>query len=140
MRPFLPLLVSVVATVAIAGCADQNTVSGTIKVDPAVAKTLGTSDTLFIVARRADGPGGPPVAVKRIVGMTFPMTYTFTPQDVMMPGTPFTGKLNISASIKKSGIVGVNVPGDMAGSYSNNPVEVGAKDVDITLERLPDPK
>ena len=125
-------------SLALAGCDDAGgkTVSGTIAMSPALQAKLGASDALFIIARRADAPGGPPLAVKKIIGMKFPLDYSFAQEDVMMPGTPFDGKVNIVARIRKSGNAMTAMPGDMEGSYPKNPVSVGSKGIDFAIDRM----
>ena len=50
----------------------------------------------------------------------------------MMPGTWFRGKLEIKASLRKSGFVGIPTKQDLAGTATLT-VEPGAKGVDIEL-------
>jgi cytochrome c-type biogenesis protein CcmH len=130
------LLATLLVLPWLGGCenAGQSSVSGTISMTPELQKTLGASDTLFIVAKPKGG-GGPPLAVQRIVGMKFPLDYTFTQEDVIRPGIPFQGEVTVSAVIRKSGFVGMNTPGDMEGAYAK-PVSVGTQHVDFAIDQV----
>lgn len=111
------------------------TVSGTITMPEAMQAKLGESDTLFIVARPVGQQEGPPLAVKRMVGVRFPVAYTFDQQDVLQPTQTLAGELTIKASIHKSGLANVRVPGDMEGEPAR-PVKVGEKDADFAIDRV----
>jgi len=55
---------------------------------------------------------------------------------VMMQGTPFTGKINISARLDKDGNAMTREAGNVLGDYRKNPVDVGSQNVDIVLDQL----
>jgi cytochrome c-type biogenesis protein CcmH len=108
-------------------------IQGVIDID---SKSKGSTDpqsVLFIIAKTTSG-AGPPLAVKKIPGPKFPLTYSVGPEDVMMPGSVFSGKLFISARLDKDGNIATKQPGDFAGEYKKNPVDAGAKKIDFTLE------
>lgn len=130
------LLAPLATLLLVSGCdaPDANAVSGTITLAPDRAARLGASDTLFIIARPAGQAGGPPLAVLKLMGMKFPLHYAIGQEDVLMPGKFFTGKVEVQALIRKSGMVNVAVPGDVRGAYTK-PVEPGAKNVDIALDQ-----
>ena len=121
------------------GCSKQTTpgiIAGTIVVDPGLLDKVNPSATLFIIARQADSPFGPPLAVQRIQSPEFPFSYSLSGDDVMRPGTPFQGKVNLKVKLDSDGTVGAQ-PGDLEGEYGKNPVTVGQKDgVNITLDVL----
>ena len=121
------------------GCSKQpmpGTITGTISVDPGLADKVDPSATLFIVARQADVPFGPPLAVQRIQSPDFPVSYTLSGEDVMRPGTLFQGKIHVKAKLDGDGTVGTQ-PGDLEGEYSKNPSVVGQTEaVNITLNKL----
>ena len=78
-------------------------IEGTVQLDPGqAAQAIGRS-TLYIVARAAGAEGGPPLAVKRIVGPIFPVSFALGSGDVMMPGTAFEGPLELSARLDRDG-------------------------------------
>ncbi len=130
-------LVSAVLTLSLAGRgAAADTISGTITIDPKLTRLVAPTDVLFITAR-VPAPGGAPgrmLAAKRMDALTFPLTYTLTPQDVMMGGA-FQGKVNIIARIKKSGSAGPPEPGDLEGQYAKNPATVGDQHADIVINK-----
>ena len=76
-------------------------IEGTVRLAP--GRTTGASErsTLYIVARAAGAGGGPPLAVKRIVSPTFPVSFSLGPGDVMMPGMAFEGPLDLSARLEQ---------------------------------------
>jgi cytochrome c-type biogenesis protein CcmH len=108
-------------------------IEGVIDVDAKARPALDPNAVLFIVAKSTNGPG-PPLAAKRIANAKFPLKYSLGAGDVMMPGTPFSGKVFVSARLSKTGNAATKGPGDLAGEYTKNPVEVGAKKVDFLLE------
>jgi cytochrome c-type biogenesis protein CcmH len=111
-------------------------ISGKITIDPKLKANLDPNAALFIIARPAGGSGGPPLAVKKIDKPTFPLTYSLRQENVMMQGTPFTGKINITARLDKDGNPTTRGAGDITGEYKKNPVEVGSKNVDIVIDQL----
>ena len=78
-------------------------ISGKITIDPKLKANVDPNAALFIIARPAGGAGGPPLAVKKIDKPTFPLTYSLSQENVMMQGTPFTGKINITVRLDKDG-------------------------------------
>ncbi len=121
------------------GCSKQPTpgiIAGTISVDPRLADKVNPSATLFIVARQAGVPFGPPLAVQRIQSPEFPFAYTLSGEDVMRPGTPFQGKVTVKAKLDADGTVGTQ-PGDLEGQYAKNSAMVGQDEVvDIIFDTL----
>ncbi|MET0643908.1 MAG: hypothetical protein ABWZ17_05990, partial [Candidatus Binatia bacterium] len=91
--------------------------------------------TLFIIAR-ADAAKGPPLAVKKIDRPVFPLSYSLGPENVMMQGMPFTGRVTITARLDKDGNPTTRQPGDLTGDYQKNPVTVGSKNIDIVLDQV----
>jgi cytochrome c-type biogenesis protein CcmH len=111
-------------------------ITGKITIDPKLKANLDPNAALFIIARRAGGAAGPPLAVKKIDRPTFPLVYTLGQENVMMQGTPFTGKIDIIVRLDKDGNPTTRGAGDMTGDYKKNPVEVGAKNADITIDQM----
>ncbi len=109
-------------------------IEGSVRLEAGRAGDTGSRSTLYIVARRAGAQGGPPLAVKRIVGPTFPVSFSLGPGDVMMPGMAFEGPLNLSARLDRDGDPLTREPGEPAGAYGGNPVKPGARDVTIHLK------
>jgi cytochrome c-type biogenesis protein CcmH len=112
--------------------AGDATIGGTISLAPQLRGRLTAGATLFIILRK--GPG-PPFAVKRIGGPSFPVRYRVGPGDVMMAGTPFEGEVTVSARVSGTGGAGPAQPGDLEGDHPG-PVAVGARGVDIVISRI----
>ncbi|HWP57756.1 MAG TPA: cytochrome c-type biogenesis protein CcmH [Candidatus Acidoferrales bacterium] len=112
----------------------HESISGTVFLAGAVASRLAEKAVLFIIARPAGG-GGPPLAVKKIEHPKFPLAYSLSQENVMMPGVSFSGKLDVSARLDRDGNPMTRQPGDLTGEYRANPVEVGAQKVDIVIDQ-----
>jgi hypothetical protein len=112
------------------------TISGKITIDAKLKDMIDPQAALFIIARPAAGAGGPPLAVKKIDKPTFPLDYSLGQENVMMQGTPFTGKINIIVRLDKDGNPTTRGAGDLTGEYKKNPVEAGAKNVDIAIDQV----
>jgi cytochrome c-type biogenesis protein CcmH len=110
-------------------------ISGKITIDPKLKTKVAPSAALFIIARSAGAPAGPPLAVKKIDRPAFPVDYTLSQENVMMPGAPFAGKITITVRLDKDGDPVTRGSGDLIGDYKK-PVEVGAKNVDIAIDQL----
>lgn len=83
----------------------KGTVEGTIFIPSNRKKALNKNAVLFITVRRAGGPPGPGAmmgAQKHPVG-DFPMPFSLSSRDAMIPGTPFDGEVNISVRIDSDG-------------------------------------
>ena len=118
------------------GQASGQQITGTITVDPKLKDAVNPQWTLFIIARSAEGGGGPPLAVKKIDRPGFPLAYSLGSENVMMQGRPFSGKVTIIVRLDKDGNATTRDPGDLIGEYKKNPVEVGSKNVDIVLDQI----
>jgi hypothetical protein len=95
---------------------------------------MNSKATLFIIARPAGAGGGPPLAVKKIDQPVFPLSYVIGAENVMMQGTPFTGKINLTVRLDNDGNPTTRTPGDLMGNYQG-PVDVGAKNIDIVIDQ-----
>lgn len=109
-------------------------IEGVVSIDPKIKTKVDRGSPLFIIARPAKSPAGPPLAVKKIDRPVFPLSYSLGPEDVMMPGVPFNGKLLISASLDQDGNPTTREPGKLMGEYKKNPVEIGSKEVNIVID------
>jgi hypothetical protein len=112
------------------------TVSGTITLPAARKKNVSSGDVIFIVARRAGGPPGPGsmLAVQKHPVGDFPMPFTLSGRDAMIPGTPFEGMVNVTVRLDKDGDAMTRRKGDLFGQANN--VKVGAQDVVIPLDSV----
>jgi cytochrome c-type biogenesis protein CcmH len=111
------------------------TISGKITIDAKLKDKIDPQAVLFIIARQAGGAAGPPLAVKKIDSPKFPLDYSLGQDNVMMQGTPFAGKLNITVRLDKDGNPATRGAGDLTGEYKKNPVEVGTKNADIVINQ-----
>jgi cytochrome c-type biogenesis protein CcmH len=107
------------------------TVSGTVRLDPALAKRVAPGDTVFIFARAAEGPRVP-LAVTRREVRELPATFTLDDRMAMAPGMNLSahGRVVVGARVSKSGQP-TSQPGDFEGLSA--PVSVGATGVNIVI-------
>ena len=117
------------------GNAGSGTISGVVSIDPAVASKQEPGDVLFVIIRR---PGGSPrpLAAVRIEHPKFPVPFEITNADVMIPGSELRGMVAVVARLDKDGSAGPAQPGDIEGEFEKNPTMVGAKDVEIVLNKV----
>jgi cytochrome c-type biogenesis protein CcmH len=111
-------------------------ITGKVTVDARLKDSVNSQATLFIIARAAEGGGGPPLAVKKIDRPVFPLSYSLGPENVMMQGRPFSGKVMIAVRLDKDGNPTTREAGDLIGEHKSNPVDVGSKNVDIVLDQV----
>ena len=116
--------------------ATGQTISGTITIDAKLKSNLDPNAALFIIARPAGGAGGPPLAVKKIDKPVFPLNYSLGQENVMMQGTPFSGKVNLTVRLDKDGNPTTRGAGDLTGEYKKNPAMVGTKNADVVLDQV----
>jgi cytochrome c-type biogenesis protein CcmH len=115
-------------------------IRGTVSLDEKLRAAASPGATLFIIARPAGAPAGPPLAVKKIPAPEFPLSYTLGPGDVMIPGRSLSGAIDLSARLDQDGNPATRQPGDLSGEYKRNPVTPGAENVNIVLDRLHEPE
>lgn len=109
-------------------------ISGEIEVSPSLAAEVKSGDVLYVVARRVAASGEvmrAPVAVDRLVVARLPMAFKMGAAQVMVPGTPFGGKLQITVRLDRDGDAMSRKPGDLEGQTR---VEVPAEGVKIVLD------
>ncbi len=107
-------------------------IAGTIILAEGLRGEAPAGGTLFVIARRGDGP---PLAVTKIVDPRFPVRFTLGPEHVMVPGTEFAGEVALIARLKRDGRAAAAVRGDLEGT-TPGPVAVGTTDAHITLEAV----
>ena len=109
------------------------TVSGTVKLDPALKARVADTDAVFVFARSADRPTGPPLAAMRKTVKDLPLKFTLDDSMAMMPSLNLSSATSVvvTARISKTGNVTPN-PGDMQGF--SQPVKVGAKGISVTID------
>jgi len=109
--------------------------AGTVTLDPAVASRMAPTDVLFVIVRRPSGPPRP-LAALRIEHPTFPQHFEITNADVIIQGSELKGMVAVTARLDKDGSAGPAQPGDIEGEFVKNPTMVGAKDIEIVLNRI----
>jgi cytochrome c-type biogenesis protein CcmH len=86
---------------------------------------------LFLIARSAESREI--LAVRKEVGAEFPFSFHLSAADAMTEGTSFSGTLEITARLSKTGEAMPN-PGDLEGIARNVPAS--ARGVAITLDTV----
>ena len=104
-------------------------IGGTIRLADGLSAPSGA--VLFIIARR--GEGGPPLAVKRVVGARFPLDFTLGPEDRMIAAMPFQGPLSVTARVDGDGNAMSRSPGDLQGALPQ-PVETGTTGLELVID------
>ena len=112
--------------------AEAKTVSGTIRVDPAIADQVSTEASLFLIARSDGAQRGMPLAVKKLAGIKFPYDFSLGQADVMLPGAVFDGPVTIFARLDKDGDA-APAPGDIDGNVTTT---AGDQNAEIILNHL----
>ncbi|HUG54192.1 MAG TPA: hypothetical protein VMR21_11340 [Vicinamibacteria bacterium] len=115
---------------AATAASEAESVTGTITVAPSLA-SRATGEALFIIARA--GADRQIVAVRRAEVTSFPVTFRISAADAMTAGTSFSGPLEITARLSKTGDA-VASKGDLAGVARD--VKVGARDVTVVLDTV----
>jgi hypothetical protein len=111
----------------------KQTISGTITLPAARKGDVKKGDAMFLIARKTDGPGGL-LAVQRMQADVFPMPFTLSNRDAMIPGTPFEGRIAISVRVDKDGDPITRRKGDVFGQA--NGIAVGTQDVQVSLDTV----
>jgi hypothetical protein len=107
-------------------------ITGRIQIAPALAEKAAGKPVLFIIAR-TERPG-PPLAAQKVSNPRFPLNFTLSGRDVMVPGLRFEGSVRISARLDTDGSAGRPQPGDMEGRAPGL-TPVGAKGVTIIIDK-----
>lgn len=111
---------------------EKAVITGTVVLkEGLVPKGFGT---LFVIAREQGEIVGPPLAVRRIEGPVFPVTFQLSQKNVMMSDRSFTGQIMLTAKWSKQGSPMAVSPGDLSTSTSQD-VSVGTRDVKIVLDQ-----
>jgi hypothetical protein len=106
-------------------------ISGTISL--AAGIEARPSSILFVIARPKGVSAGPPLAVLRLPGPSFPLEFQIGPQNVMIPGMQFQGEIALSARLDSDGNAMTRAPGDPRGE-SEGAHAPGATGVSIVLD------
>ena len=114
----------------------KTSISGTVTLPSARKRDVKPTDIVFIIARKAGaapGPGSMLAVQKHPVG-EFPMPFTLSGRDAMIPGTPFEGAITITVRLDKDGDGLTRKKGDLYGQV--NGVQVGSQGVTIPLDSV----
>jgi len=114
-----------------AKAAASSSVSGVVKLDPALAAQAAPGDAVFVFARPASG-GRMPLAVLRAKVKDLPLSFTLDDSMAMSPAMTLSSasQVTVGARISKSGNA-IPQPGDLAGETTG--VTPGAKNVEIRI-------
>ena len=89
-------------------------INGTVEIDAALKGKLAPSAVLYITAKNAEGGRGMPLAVMRVPQpIRFPVSFSLSEANAMIPGTQLEGKIAVSARVNQSGSAGPAQPGDL---------------------------
>lgn len=107
-------------------------VSGTVRLDPALKAQVADTDMVFVFARAAEGPRMPLAVIRKTV-KDLPLTFTLDDSMAVMPSLKLSSvaRLVVGARISKSGNANPG-PGDLQGT--SQPVRIGTKDIGITID------
>jgi len=108
---------------------------GTVQFAPDVVPTSPESGIVFLYARQPEVQRGPPLAAVRLAGSKGPVAFLLGDKDAMMGGT-LGAAVNLEARWDQDGNAMTKQPGDIEGTYTNNPARPGQKDVIILLDTV----
>ncbi len=131
------LLMIALLAATFAACSESapttpGTLGGTVSLKSELAKQVDPNAVLYIIARKEVGP---PLAVKRVAQPKFPLTYSLSQADAMLPGSQLQGEVKLTARLDKDGNAGPLQTGDMTGAVVGT-VPVGKSNADITIDTL----
>jgi hypothetical protein len=112
-------------------------ITGTVILPAARRADVAPSDVIFLVARRiADNPSarGTLVAVKKLSAASFPLPFTLSARDMMVPTGAFDGDVSISVRVDKDGDPMTRRKGDVFGGLPK--VRVGTHGVKLALDQI----
>ncbi|MBK5258568.1 MAG: tetratricopeptide repeat protein [Thermoanaerobaculia bacterium] len=83
----------------------------TLDLDAAARGRASQGGVLYVIARPAGVMGGPPVAVKRVAPVSFPLTFDLSSADSMM-GQPLPASMRVEARLDSDGDAATKNPND----------------------------
>ena len=109
----------------------QKSVSGVVRIAPALAARVSPDDTLFVFARAAEGPRVP-LAIVRAHGRDLPFEFTLDDSSAMAAGMNLSSQKSvvIAARISRSGSATPQA-GDLEGT--SQPVAVGTTGITVLV-------
>jgi cytochrome c-type biogenesis protein CcmH len=117
-----------------AAAAASASVSGTVSLAAALKDQARPQDTVFVVARAAEGPRMP-LAVLRAQVKDLPLTFTLDDRLAMAPGAGLSSatRVIVTARVSRSGQAAPQT-GDLEGQ--STVVSVGARDLRLEITRV----
>ena len=109
-------------------------IRGTVRLAEGVPPPDG--GVLFVIARSAAGPGGAPIAVKRLTVGSFPVEFQIGQEEVMLPGRFFLGGMLLSARVDADGDPLTRDDGELVAENAQMLLP-GATGVDLVLQPPP---
>lgn len=124
------------APAAAAAAATAASLGGTVRLAPALASKAGPEDTVFIIARAAEGPRMP-LAILRKQVKDLPISFTLDDSMAMSPAMKLSAfpQVVVTARISKSGQALVQ-PGDLVGELPAQ--ALGSRNLALTIDRVVD--
>ena len=134
MIKFLSVVLAAVSFIALPVHAASASVSGKVSLSPALAGKASPTDTVFILARAAQGPKMP-LAVFRKQVKDLPMEFTLDDSMAMQPQMKLSNfdQVVVAARISKSGGA-MSQAGDFEGLSAM--VKPGAKGLNIVIDMV----
>jgi cytochrome c-type biogenesis protein CcmH len=109
--------------------ASGQSVSGTIAVSDELGARVGSSDVLYVMAKK----DGTTVAVQRVESPSFPLPFAVSEGHAMVAGTTLEGPVDIVARLSKTGDA-IPSPGDIEGTTTG--VAVPAEGIAVTIDHV----
>lgn len=127
------LTLALAGAALLAGCAKREfRLCGSITIASVLQhKAPQGNAVMFIIAKNR---GGVPMAVQRIVNPQFPVTFTITPADLIVPELPADTPLRIEVEMNSHGAVGKPLRGDLEGAHPNL-VYPGDRRIHVVIDR-----
>lgn len=99
---------------------------------PSDVGTVADDGVLFLFIRRAEGEGGPPLAVQRHQRVRFPFAFAIGRQDAMLDGVEFPDQVRVVARLDRDG--DAMTEGSSDWRAASEPVALGSQGLELVLE------
>jgi hypothetical protein len=118
--------------------AADGVISGKLELAPLLARQPFSKDAvIYLMARSSGETMGPPIAVKRFEQpFHFPIAFSLSKSDSMLPDVPFQGAMTLTARIAQSGSATPAEKGDLEGEVATGPVTVGENKVSLVISKV----
>ncbi len=132
MSKLFPVLIVSASLFSLTAHATPDSVSGKVSLSPSLQGKVSPEDTVFILARAAQGPRMP-LAVFRKQVKDLPMEFTLNDSMAMQPQMKLSGfaQIVVAARVSKSGTA-MSRPGDLEGVSSS--VAPGTTGLNIVID------